>query len=60
MFHSVPGLVDGEEAGPQGAPGGGQAQPELEQGEMFSHHSVTFLPLVAHLPISDQNSGLPS
>ena len=45
----VPGLVDGEEAAQQGPHGGGQAQPELQQGEVLSHHSLSFLPLVVHL-----------
>ena len=42
-------LLDGEEAAEQGPQGGGQAQPELEQGQVGSHQSLPLLPLVVDL-----------
>ena len=45
----VAGLTDGEKPAQQRAQGGGQPQPELQQGEVLRHGPAALLPLVADL-----------
>ena len=46
----MPGLIDGEETGQESPGTGGQAQPELEEGQVLGHQSVPLLPVMVNLP----------